>query len=388
MNFILFDTEQEHGNLLPLTFTRPVAELRIGIETIRNKWERILPGDYSYQTAPYLTAKYPTHATDDNIFIAAHLLPTEALAQQIANLQPNEAIGDENEIWAYRGNQYTPNETTPNRLISPCETPDSIRFPFDIFSKNGKEINADFNRITHGRTSAPLSTTCTLIGDPSLLFIEEGATVECSTLNTKNGPIYIGKDAEIMETCAVRGPLAMCEHAVLNMGTKVYGPTTLGPYCKCGGELNNVVFTGYSNKAHDGFLGNAVIGEWCNLGADTVSSNLKNTYAEVRVWNYPLRTFRPSGLQFCGLIMGDHSKAGINTMFNTATVVGVGCNIYGAGFPRTHIASFSEGGAQGFKELGLNRFFDIAERVMARRHKELTEADRQLYTYLFEHKEA
>lgn len=388
MNFILFDTEQEHGNLLPLTFTRPVAELRIGIETIRNKWERILPGDYSYQTAPYLTAKYPTHATDDNIFIAAHLLPTEALAQQIANLQPNEAIGDENEIWAYRGNQYTPNETTPNRLISPCETPDSIRFPFDIFSKNGKEIDADFNRITHGRTSAPLSTTCTLIGDPSLLFIEEGATVECSTLNTKNGPIYIGKDAEIMETCAVRGPLAMCEHAVLNMGTKVYGPTTLGPYCKCGGELNNVVFTGYSNKAHDGFLGNAVIGEWCNLGADTVSSNLKNTYAEVRVWNYPLRTFRPSGLQFCGLIMGDHSKAGINTMFNTATVVGVGCNIYGAGFPRTHIASFSEGGAQGFKELGLNRFFDIAERVMARRHKELTEADRQLYTYLFEHKEA
>lgn len=388
MNFILFDTEQEHGNLLPLTFTRPVAELRIGIETIRNKWERILPGDYSYQTAPYLTAKYPTHATDDNIFIAAHLLPTEALAQQIANLQPNEAIGDENEIWAYRGNQYTPNETTPNRLISPCETPDSIRFPFDIFSKNGKEIDADFNRITHGRTSAPLSTTCTLIGDPSLLFIEDGATVECSTLNTKNGPIYIGKDAEIMETCAVRGPLAMCEHAVLNMGTKVYGPTTLGPYCKCGGELNNVVFTGYSNKAHDGFLGNAVIGEWCNLGADTVSSNLKNTYAEVRVWNYPLRTFRPSGLQFCGLIMGDHSKAGINTMFNTATVVGVGCNIYGAGFPRTHIASFSEGGAQGFKELGLNRFFDIAERVMARRHKELTEADRQLYTYLFEHKEA
>ena len=386
MNFILFDTVQEHGNLLPLTFTRPIAELRIGIETIRNKWERLLPGNYSYQTTSYLACKFPAQVTDDNIFIAAHLLPTAALAQQIASLNINEAIADENEIWAYRGQSYTSGETTPLQCIAPCETPDAIRFPYDIFSKNGKEIQADFERITCDRTSATLSTTCTLIGDPALLFIEEGATVECTTLNTKNGPIYIGKDAEIMETCAVRGPLSLCEHAVLNMGTKVYGPTTLGPYCKCGGELNNVVFIGYSNKAHDGFLGNAVIGEWCNLGADTVSSNLKNTYAEVRVWNYPAHTFRPSGLQFCGLIMGDHSKAGINTMFNTATVVGVGCNIYGAGFPRTFIPSFSEGGAQGFKELGLARFFDIAERVMARRHKELTDTDRQLYTYLFEHK--
>ena len=189
-----------------------------------------------------------------------------------------------------------------------------------------------------------------------------------------------------METCAVRGPLALCEHAVLNMGTKVYGPTTLGPYCKCGGELNNVVFTGYSNKAHDGFLGNAVIGEWCNLGADTVASNLKNTYAEVRLWNYPDKSFRKTGLQFCGPIIGDHSKAGINTMFNTATVVGVGCNVYGSGFPRTYIPSFSEGGAQGMTEVGLNRFFDIAERVMARRHKELTDADRRLYTHLFENR--
>ena len=386
MNYILFDTTQEHGNLLPLTFTRPVADLRVGIDTLRAKWEAMLPGEYSYLTENYLAEKFPATVQDDNIFIAGHLLATPALASQISTLSIGEAIADENEIWAYRGDSFIPGETQPIHTITPCETPDAIRFPHDIFSKNGKELQADFTRITNGRTSAPLSNTCTLIGDSSLLFIEEGATVECTTLNTKNGPIYIGKDAEVMETCAVRGPLALCEHAVLNMGTKVYGPTTLGPYCKCGGELNNVVFIGYSNKAHDGFLGNAVIGEWCNLGADTVASNLKNTYAEVRLWNYPERRFIRTGLQFCGPIIGDHSKAGINTMFNTATVVGVGCNVYGPGFPRTYIPSFSEGGAQGMTELSLNRFYDIAERVMARRHKELTDVDRRLYAYLFENK--
>ena len=386
MNYILFDTTQEHGNLLPLTFTRPVADLRVGIDTLRAKWEAMLPGEYSYLTENYLAEKFPATVQDDNIFIAGHLLATPALASQISTLSIGEAIADENEIWAYRGASFIPGETQPIHTITPCETPDAIRFPHDIFSKNGKELQADFTRITNSRTSAPLSNTCTLIGDASLLFIEEGATVECTTLNTKNGPIYIGKDAEVMETCAVRGPLALCEHAVLNMGTKVYGPTTLGPYCKCGGELNNVVFIGYSNKAHDGFLGNAVIGEWCNLGADTVASNLKNTYAEVRLWNYPERRFIRTGLQFCGPIIGDHSKAGINTMFNTATVVGVGCNVYGPGFPRTYIPSFSEGGAQGMTELSLNRFYDIAERVMARRHKELTDVDRRLYAYLFENK--
>lgn len=388
MNIILFDTLQEHNNLLPLTFTRPVADLRVGIDTLRAKWEALLPGQYSYMTCPYLAEKYPAQLADDNIFIAGHLLATPALAQQITALTQGEAIACDNEIWAYRGREFVAGETTPQQCVAPCETPDAIRYPYDIFAKNGKELQADFARITQGRTSAPLSSTCTLIGDPSQLFIEEGAVVECTTLNTKGGPIYIGKDAEIMETCAVRGPLALCEHAVLNMGTKVYGPTTLGPYCKSGGELNNVVFIGYSNKAHDGFLGNAVVGEWCNLGADTVASNLKNTYAEVRLWNYPTRSFRKTGLQFCGPIFGDHSKAGINTMFNTATVIGVGCNVYGAGFPRTYIPSFSEGGAQGFTEVGLKRFFDIAERAMARRHKELTEADRRLYTYLFEHRDA
>lgn len=387
MNIILFDTPQEHGNLLPLTFTRPVADLRVGITTLREKWEAMLPGTYSYLTAPYLAGKFPARLTDDNFFVAGHLIATPALARQIAALQPGEAIAAGKEIYAYRGTSFAPGETTASHTIAPESESDSVRYPFDIFSKNGTALEDDFARLTEHRHSAPLSPTNTLIGDASLLFIEEGATVECAILNTTHGPIYIGADAEIMETCAVRGPFAMCCHAVLNMGAKIYGPTTLGPYCKVGGELNNVVMTGYSNKAHDGFLGNAVIGEWCNLGADTVSSNLKNTYAEVRLWNYPTRQFMKTGLQFCGLIMGDHSKAGINTMFNTATVTGVGCNIYGPGFPRTYIPSFSEGGAQGFKEVTLARFFDIAERMMARRHKSLTDADRELYAYLFDHRD-
>ena len=387
MNIILFDTAREHGNLLPLTFTRPVADLRLGIDTLREKWEALLPGDYSYLTTPYLSEKYPSRITSDNIYIAGHLIATPQWAEQIASLQPGEAIADDDEIWAYRGGIFSDEHIAKARKIAPQAPADCIRFPYDLFGKNGDAIQADFARITRGRESAPLSSTCTLIGDASQLFIEPGAVVECAILNTTHGPIYIGAEAEIMETCAVRGPFAMCCHAVLNMGTKVYGPTTLGPYCKVGGELNNVIMTGYSNKAHDGFLGNAVIGEWCNLGADTVSSNLKNTYAEIKLWNYPLRQFRRTGLQFCGLIMGDHSKAGINTMFNTATVTGIGCNIYGPGFPRTYIPSFSEGGAQGFKEVPLARFFDIAERMMARRHKLLTEADKRLYTYLFEHKD-
>lgn len=288
-----------------------------------------------------MSEKYPAHYTGDDLYIAAHLIASPQWAEQIAALRPGEAIADENEIWAYRGDDFMTGQTQALK-IAPAAPADCIRFPYDLFGKNGAAIEADFTRLTHDRQSAPLSSTCTLIGDASRLFIEPGAIVECATLNTTHGPIYIGRDAEIMETCAVRGPLAMCTHAVLNMGTKVYGPTTLGPYCKAGGELNNVIMTGYSNKAHDGFLGNAVIGEWCNLGADTVSSNLKNTYAEVRVWNYPTRQFRKTGLQFCGLIMGDHSKAGINTMFNTATVTGIGCNIYGPGFPRTYIPSFQK----------------------------------------------
>ena len=268
----------------------------------------------------------------------------------------------------------------------------AIRQVYDIFMLNGEAMEADFRLLTIGRQSAPLSPTVQVIGEPCFadglpkLFVEEGVTVECATINLKNGPVYLGVAVEVMEGTHIRAPFAACEHATVNMGTKIYGATTLGPHCKVGGELNNVVIFGYSNKAHDGFLGNAVIGEWCNLGAGTESSNLKNDYSEVKLWNYPARRFAKTGLQFCGLMMGDYSKAGINTMFNTATVIGVGCNIYGSDFPRTYIPSFSEGGASGFKAANMKNFFATLEKVKARRKKELSEAERRICDAVLEQK--
>jgi len=262
--------------------------------------------------------------------------------------------------------------------------PDGLYNLWDIFMKNGEKITEDFSRLTGHVKSQPLSDSCTLIGPADRLFIAEGASVEGAIINTKGGPVYIGRDAEVMEGSCLRGPIALCDNAHINMGTKVYGDTTIGPWCKVGGELNNVVMIGYSNKAHDGFLGNAVIGEWCNLGAGCVASNLKNDYTEIKLWNYPAHRFLKTGLQFCGLIMGDHSKAGINTMFNTATVVGVGVNIHGSGFPRTFIPSFSEGSTAGFTDVSMTKFLAIARRVMGRRHVELTEADESIYRAILE----
>ena len=244
---------------------------------------------------------------------------------------------------------------------------------------NGSQIAADFAILTEGRKSATPDSTVTVIGDPGQLFIEEGAKLTCCAINVTNGPVYIGRDAEVMEYAALRGPVAVCDHSIVNIGTKIYGATTIGQWSKVGGELNNVVIHSYSNKAHDGFLGNAVIGSWCNLGAGCVASNLKNDYTEIKLWNYPSHRFLKTGLQFCGLIMGDHSKAGINTMFNTATVVGVGVNIHGTGFPRNFVASFSEGGTAGFSDVSMTKFFDVAARVMARRGIALTDADRRMF---------
>ena len=268
-------------------------------------------------------------------------------------------------------------------------TPLAINMLYDIFLNNDKALEQDFKVLTAGRKSAPLSKTNTVVGDAVAadgtprIFVEEGAVVEAAVLNVVNGPIYIGRDAEVMEGSCIRAPFALCDHAVVNMGARIYGATTIGPYCKVGGELNNVVMIGYSNKAHDGFLGNAVIGEWCNLGGGTTASNLKNDYTEIKLWNYPAHRFLRTGLQFCGLIMGDHSKTGINCMFNTATVVGVGVNIHGAGFPRNFVASFSEGSSAGFTDVSLAKFFDIAERMMARRKVELTETDRDIFKSIY-----
>lgn len=373
-NIILFDPVEARDRLLPLTLTRPVALIRHGITTISEKWQKAIPGAYSYSTQDYLSMKYPmVEATDgDNLFIAGNLHPDSKLVEAILALNIGEALTFNGETIARRGNGNPTSETeydgTPFRLSN----------VWDIFMLNDEAIRRDFELLTAGRSSRPLSDSCRLIGDPSQLFIEEGATVECANINVSKGPVYIGRDAEVMEGACLRGPIAMCEHSVVNMGGKIYGATTLGPYCKVGGELNNVVMTGFSNKAHDGFLGNAVIGEWCNLGAGCTASNLKNTYAPVKLWSMAEGRFIKTDLQFCGLIMGDHSKAGINTMFNTATVVGVGVNFYGAGFPRTFIPSFTQGSTAGMREVDMDAFFETASTVMSRRHLELTEIDKEI----------
>ena len=388
-NIILFDINQQHLELLPLAFTRPIADIRIGILTIREKWERMLSGNYSYLTPDYMAGKYPAHFTDDNLFIAGHLIPDEELARQVNILNPGEALIDQQTVVAFRGSEADFRESRYAHTLESSRKLRYIQHLYDIFLLNGECLEADFKLITRGRTSHPLSPSNRIIGDPcfadgtSKIFVEPGAKAECAIFNVTNGPIYLGADSEVMEGSCIRAPFAACEHAYVNMGTKIYGATTLGPYCKVGGELNNVVMFGFSNKAHDGFLGNAVIGEWCNLGAGAVASNLKNDYSEIKLWNYPTRRFLPTHLQFCGLIMGDHSKAGINTMFNTATVIGVGVNIHGAGFPRNFVASFSEGGTAGFTDVQLPKFYAIAEKMMARRGRLLTEADKTIFEAIY-----
>ncbi len=382
MTVIVFDEPAVRAELLPMTYTRPVGAIRVGIDTIAEKWQAFLPGDYGWDVAAdYLRELYPpVDAGDEALHVAGHVVPDEALAAAAAALKPGQRLVADATVVAYRG--------TPSQDVIFEGELTRIDHLYDIFLQNGKVLRADFARITAGRKSLPLSPTNTVIGDPGLIFIEEGARVEGAFINTTAGPVYVGRDAEIMEGSMLRGPLALCSHAVVNMGTKIYPDTTLGPWCKVGGELNNVVMQAYSNKAHDGFLGNAVIGEWCNLGAGCVASNLKNDYTPIRLWNYPTGHFLRTGLQFCGLIMGDHSKAGINTMFNTATVLGVGVNIHGSGFPRNFVASFSEGSTAGFTDVSMTKFFEIARRMMARRHVELTEADERMFYAIREAAEA
>lgn len=365
MNYILFETEIDRGNLLPFTFTRPVSEIRCGILTLTDKWKRYLDGPLSFKTQSYLQTKFKMEASSSNIMLNGTVFPNAALVHEINSLQLNEALYCKDILVAAHVNG-TDEQTATKRIESAVEEVVKLNYTYDIFAKNGRAIEDDFELLTKGRISQPISPTNQVV-KPERVFIEEGATVEFSILNASTGSIYIGKDAEIMEGCKVKGPFALCEHGGLKMDAKIYPATTVGPYCKVGGELNNAVFFAYSNKGHDGFIGNAVIGEWCNLGADTNNSNLKNTYEEVKLWNYRTEKFEKTGLTFCGLMMGDHSKCGINTMFNTGTVVGVAANIFGAGFPRNFIPSFAWGGAQGFETFIIKKAFVTAEAMCARR---------------------
>lgn len=387
MNYIFFDTSNRI-NLLPLTFTKPVCELRIGILTIREKWEKYLNVNInSFATEEYLSKKYPLLTEDENILIKSSIIPSSELIHAINNLKINEGVEFNNEIIAAKLSKSEVNNFNFKniKVINKYNISNvsEINFPWEIFRNNESELEKDFQLLTNNRKSQPISST-NRSANSSHIFIEEGAKIEFSILNPGKGYIYIGKDAEIMEGCIVHGSLAMCEHSTLKIGAKIYGATTIGPHSKIGGEVNNSVITGYSSKAHDGFLGNSVLGEWCNLGADTNNSNLKNNYADVKVWNYASEKFVNTNLQFCGLIMGDHSKSGINTMFNTGTVVGVSANIYGAGFPRNFIPSFAWGGALGFQEYALNKAFETAELVFNRRNKIFDNIEKDIFRNIFE----
>lgn len=382
MNYILFDGSVRN-QLLPFTFTRPVADIRVGILSIREKWEMILQSTTSTVTEEYLSQKWPMVELEENIMINASFLPTPEFIEQILDLKAGQAIFHEDQVVAFHVHDEQEPDFEVYENFSLKGEVVQIANTWDIFSKNGWAIEADFKLITEARISEPIPESNHVI-NKDLIFIEEGAKVEFCSLNASSGPIYIGKDAEIMEGSLIRGPLALCEGAIIKLGAKIYGPTTLGPNCRAGGEVNNAVMFANSNKGHDGFLGNSVLGEWCNIGADSNNSNLKNNYAEVRLWDYETAGFARTGLQFCGLMMGDHSKCGINTMFNTGTVVGVSANIFGAGFPRNFVPSFSWGGSGGMTTYKTQKAFEVAEIVMKRRNVEFGEDDKAILEHVFE----
>jgi UDP-N-acetylglucosamine diphosphorylase/glucosamine-1-phosphate N-acetyltransferase len=381
MTIHLFDGHcRQH--FLPFTYTRTVADIRLGILTIREKWEQLHKCATRSITADYLQELFPAELSDDMLIVSADVVPTSEVVAWCATAQLGEGLYAGEKLLAARVSSE--HEFMQAHFASKTEVRgvDHIAAVWDIFAGNDKFLCDDFKFITEGRSSAALSESNTVIGDR--IFVEDGATVEASILNSTAGPIYIGKGAEVMEGCMIRGSFALCEGAVLKMGTKIYGATTLGPGCKAGGELNNVVFFANSSKAHDGFLGNAVVGEWCNLGADTNCSNLKNNYEEVKLWSEHEARFVKTGLQFCGLMMADHSKCGINTMFNTGTVVGVSCNIFGAGFPRNVVPSFAWGGAAGMMDYRLDKALQTMKAVYTRRAKLLTEPEMRMYAKVFE----
>ena len=383
MNYILFDGAVRN-QLLPFTFTRPVADIRVGILTIREKWEKFLGSTTTTVTEEYLSDKFPMVELEQNVLINASFCPSENLVPLIKNLQENQAIFYNDEPLAFYAKEdqeidfdaFTITQYTDDDVLR-------IENTWDIFEKNHQAIKRDYDVLTQGRTSEAIPQT-TIAFNPEHIFIEKGAKVMCASLNATDGPIYIGEDTVLMEGATIQGPFALCEHSSVKMGAKIYGGTTIGPHCKVGGEVANSVMMGFSNKGHDGYMGNSVLGHWCNLGADTNTSNLKNNYAQVRLWDYDTERFAKTGTQFCGLMMGDHSKCGINTMFNTGTVVGVSANIFGAGYPRNFIPSFTWGGSSGMETYNTTKAFEVAAVVMARRGLEFDTQEEAILNEVFE----
>jgi UDP-N-acetylglucosamine diphosphorylase/glucosamine-1-phosphate N-acetyltransferase len=374
MKLVLFDNGL-HKRFAPLSLTRPIGDLRIGIMTNTERWKLVEPtAEIFFETEAYLNTKFPTTKNAD-LFVNGALIPNDEVIAAILALSENEKLVYESYELAYKG--------TGSELVKYTgKTPLLLENRWDIFQKNEIAIQSDFDLISVGRISQSISNSNTVIGDASLIFVEEGARVEATILNTSEGPIYIGKDAEIMEGSIVRGPFSMGEQSALKLGSKVYGATTLGPHCKVGGEVSNVVFQAYSNKGHDGFLGNATIGEWCNIGADTNASNLKNNYGKIAVYSYETKQEEQTDLQFLGLCMGDHSKCGINTMFNTGTVVGVSSSIFGAGFPAKFIPSFSWCDVETNVPFRFDKAIEYANNMMQRRKLALSPAEIDILKHL------
>ncbi|MET3027587.1 GlmU family protein [Flavobacterium sp. UW10123] len=383
MNYILFDGPVRNA-LLPFTFTRPVADILVGIMTIRQKWEKYLGSTITTITEEYLSEKFPMVEMEENIMINAAYLPNDTLVEMVSNLTENQAIFKGEDVIAFFTNENQEEvDFDSYEIIQYNKDCITIEHTWDIFSKNDAAIRQDFKYLTEDRTSQPIPKSVNVIS-PENIFIEEGAKLEFVTLNASTGPIYIGKNTEIMEGTVIRGPFALCENAMVKMSAKVYGATTVGPGSRIGGEVKNSVLFANSNKGHEGFLGDSVLGEWCNIGADSNNSNLKNNYEEVKLWSYETEGFAKTGLQFCGLMMGDHSKCGINTMFNTGTVVGVSANIFGSGFPRNFVPSFSWGGAAGFTTYVTKKAFETARLVMSRRNIEFDATEAAIMEHIFE----
>jgi UDP-N-acetylglucosamine diphosphorylase/glucosamine-1-phosphate N-acetyltransferase len=387
MNIILFE-DHTRSALLPFTFTRPVGEIRVGILTIREKWEKYFGKKVSHRTKEHLQEKFSLKTADDNLLINGKILPDKQLVSAILKLKQGGKLISGNDTIAWRTGKKELEQTGDvgeidlEQSVSYKSTLKKISRLTDIFTMNGDEIKADFALLTGKRKSAKLSPTNKALGRKNI-FIEKGAKIECSTLNATDGPIYIGANAEIMEGSVIRGPFALCNDSVVRLGTKIFGDTTVGPHSKVGGEISNSVIFGYSNKAHDGFLGNSVIGEWCNLGAGTNNSNLKNNYSNVKLWDYESEKYINTGLQFCGLIMGDHSKTSIGTLFNTGTVVGVNTNIFGTGFPPKFVPSFAWGGSAELKTFRIEEALEVARKVFERRKMKLDKIEENILRYLF-----
>ncbi|MFW5663474.1 MAG: GlmU family protein [bacterium] len=387
MNYILFG-DQTRNHLLPFTFTRPIADIRLGILTIREKWEKMLNAKTSTLTEDYLNNKYPLVKKADNILINSSILPNANLINEIHQLSPNQTLITGETIIALRLKEEDIENLDWSLIdsVTPMQTESEVRkinYLWDLIEMNEEALLSDFSLLTHKQRSEPIPDTVRTSA-PEKVFIEKGAVLEHVIINATEGPVYIGKNAHIMEGAILRGPLAIGDDSKIRMGAKIYGATTIGPHCKVGGEVSHSIIFGYTNKAHDGFLGHSVIGEWCNLGADTNTSNLKNSYENVRLWDYQEESFVKTDMQFCGTFMGDHSKCGINTMFNTGTVVGVGAQIFGAGFMRNFIPSFSWGSVSGFSVHNIEKSIDIAKRVFARRDLEFTAADEAILRFIYE----